>query len=319
MERERDMSFRVAQARFLAWVVMGAGVVAMATVAAPADATYAGRDGRIAFVRSDQIYTMNAAGASVRKLTSSGMNYRPKWSPDGRRISYIHEVDGRKDVWVMGAYGRGKRAVTRTGNVTSAGATWSPDGQTLALALDGQLHSVGSTPPFGSQTPTPLLGYGTGGFCEGDELRPVYVDQFLAWSPDGTRIAIFNHDDCQLDDRIDWYFPATGERRTYAASGADCCGYLDWSELFWGPGNQFGYSERDTGPYGEDVNAPSRIVYPGFQSRNGDTGGAPSPSGSYLALTTASSGTPRIIRANADGTGRRVLGLGSQPDWQALP
>ena len=313
------MPFRAARTVFLAWIVMAAGVVGLAAGVAPADATYAGRDGRIAFVRSDQIYTMSSSGASVKKLTSSGKNYRPKWSPDGRRISYIHEADGHTDVWVMGPYGRGKRAVTRTGNVTSAGATWSPDGQTLALALDSQLYTVSATAPFGSQTPTPLLGYGTGGFCESDQPRPVYVDRFLAWSPDGSRIAIFNHDDCQLDDRIDWYFTATGERRTYDASGADCCGYLDWSELFWGPGNQFGYSQRDLGQNGELVNAPIRIIYPGFASRDGDTGGAPSPSGGYLALTNASSGTSKVIRARADGTGRVVLGTGSQPDWQALP
>ena len=105
--------------------------------------------------------------------------------------------------------------------------------QTLALAIDGQLHSVSSSAPNGSLTP--LLGSATGGSCEDEEPQPVYVDQFVAWSPDGTRIAIFNHADCQFDDRMDWYFTATEERRTYATSGADCCGYTDWSDLFWGP------------------------------------------------------------------------------------
>jgi Tol biopolymer transport system component len=319
------MPFRAALAKFSAGIVLAAGLVGsvgMVDVTAPAaaaDATHAGRDGRIAFVRSGQIYTMSSSGGFVKKLTSSGRNYRPEWSPDGKLISYIHEVDGRTDVWVMRPYGRGKHAVTSTGNITSAGATWSPDGQTLALALDDQLHSVRATAPFGSEAPRPLLGYATGGTCEDNELRPVYVDQFVAWSTDGSRIAIFNHADCQFDNRLDWYFPATNERRMYSASGADCCGYTEWSELFWGPGSEFGYTERDLGPYGQDVDAPSRIVYPGFRSRDGDTSGAPSPSGRYMALTNASSARSQIIRANADGTRRRVLAAGTQPDWQALP
>ena len=71
--------------------------------------------------------------------------------------------------------------------------------------------------------------------------------------------------------------------------------------------------------YGDDTDAPSHIVYAGFTSLDGDTGGAPSPSGTYLALTNASSGTAKIIRAAADGSARRVLTTGYQPDWQPLP
>lgn len=66
------MSLRVLRATLLAWVVMAAGVVGMTTAPAPAESTHAGRDGRIAFVRSDQLYTMNSSGGFVKKLTSPG-------------------------------------------------------------------------------------------------------------------------------------------------------------------------------------------------------------------------------------------------------
>lgn len=310
------MSSRAVRAALLSLVALVAGAISVVLVAAPADAAYPGADGRIAFVRANQVYTATAAGGTVTKLTSSAKNYRPRWSPNGRQLSYVHEVNGRRDVWVMLANGGSKQAVTRSGDVTSAGATWSPDGRTLAFATT-QLQTIRSSAPFGS--PTPISGIDTGGFCGTDTVaRPVSVDRFLAWSPDGTRISVFSHDDCYFDDRIDAYYVATHERRQYAASGADCCGYLDWSELFWGPGNQLGYSQRDTGQYGEDVGAPSRIVYPGFSSLDGDTGGAPSPSGRYLALTNASSGTARIFRVNVDGTQRRLVTTGYQPDWQPV-
>jgi len=55
--------------------------------AAPAEATFTGTDGRIAFVRSNQIYTIAPSGGTATKLTSTGKNYRPEWSPDGTRIA----------------------------------------------------------------------------------------------------------------------------------------------------------------------------------------------------------------------------------------
>jgi Tol biopolymer transport system component len=52
-----------------------------AFTATSANATYSGRDGKIAFVRANQIYSMSATGTTVVKLTPSGKNYRPRWSP----------------------------------------------------------------------------------------------------------------------------------------------------------------------------------------------------------------------------------------------
>jgi dipeptidyl aminopeptidase/acylaminoacyl peptidase len=310
------MSPRAARAALTALVLLVAGLLGVAATTTPAAAAYPGQDGRIAFVRANQIYSMNQWGGDVKKLTTSGRNYQPTWSPDGRRISFIHEAGGRRDVWVMSAGGARKRAVTTSGDVASAGATWSPDGRTLAYDTT-QLTTIRSTSPFGP--PRPVDGLQTGGFCEADTPSPVRVDRFLAWSPDGTRIAVLSNDDCQLDFRMDHYYVATGEQRFYDGSGADCCGYLDWTDLFWGPGNQFGYSQRDRGQNGEITDAPSFIVYPGFRSLAGDTGGAPSPSGTFMALTNASSGTAMIVRARSDGTGRRTLTVGYQPDWQVRP
>jgi hypothetical protein len=261
---------------------------------------------------------MTSSGNDVTKLTHRGQNSYPKWSPDGERISFIRVVDGHADVWVMNAWGHQKRNVTKSGDVTSAGASWSPDGSTLAFAR-GTLQVISSTAPFGS--PVELQVVPVGGVCDdpSEPPHPIVVDRFVAWSPDGTRIAVFDHADCYYDDRIDILVLGTMQLWQYAVSGADCCGYLRWTDLFWGPTNLFGYSERITGQYGENPDAPSRIIYPGFASLDGDTGGAPSPSGRYLALTNTSASTAKIIRANADGTSRQVLVTGSQPDWQPRP
>ncbi|CAM3561041.1 TolB family protein [Nocardioides zeicaulis] len=295
-------------------------VAAAPAHARPVAARARALDGRIAFVRDGQVWSMSRWGGDVRKLTSSGTNSHPQWSPDGRRIAYLHEADGRRDIWVMASGGSRKRAVTTTGDVTSDGATWAPGGERLAYADSlGQLVTIGSRAPYGP--PEHALSYRTGGFCdEGDtgSRDPVPVTRYLSWSPDG-RIAVVNRSDCYFDDRLDHYYVATQELRQYDASGADCCGYREWSDLFWGPDSQFGYTLKDTGQYGEDVDAPLHIVYPGFRSLDGDTGGAPSPSGAFLALSTTRDGTPVVVRARADGYGRNVLAVGSQPDWQVLP
>ena len=289
-------------------------------------------EGRIAFVRHNQVFTMGPAGNRVVKLTSAGKNYRPQWSPDGRRISYIHEAGGQRDVWVMNAFGGAKRAVTTTGDVSSAGAPWSPDGQTLAFSspvddfgvfIDA-LQLVSSTDL--SPTPVVATGYPTGGECggpigePGDPLPTLFVDTHLAWSPaaGGSRIAV-KTSDCRFDYSIAMFHVATGEFEQVLAGGSDCCGYAEWTDFFFGPSGEFGYTDQDLGEFGDEI-GPRVIVYPGFDSRNGDTGGAPSPSGSFMAFThKAGASKARVMRARIDGTHRTRLTIGYQPDWRPMP
>jgi Tol biopolymer transport system component len=47
---------------------------------------------------------MNADGSSVRRLTNlSGRNTSPKWSPDGKKISFDHAAQGECDVFTIDA------------------------------------------------------------------------------------------------------------------------------------------------------------------------------------------------------------------------
>ena len=99
-----------------------------------ADATYPGRNGKIAFVRANQIYTINSDGSDLTQLTTAAKNYRPEFSPSGRRIAFVKETPrGAKNVWVMKADGTRQRRVTTVGDVTAA-PSWSPDGSRLAFA-----------------------------------------------------------------------------------------------------------------------------------------------------------------------------------------
>jgi Tol biopolymer transport system component len=305
-----------AHVAFAAAAAVAMSLAGVATTAATASAAHHhGREGRVAFVRHDQIYTVRADGTGVHQLTAHGVNLHPKWSPNGHRIAFVHEkAGGATDVWVMRANGSAKTRVTHVRNATEP--TWSPRGRYLAFGGGDNgvvLEKVRSHAPFG--TPTVLMAYETN-TLEGDDespadAHPFNVDRFVAWSPDGTRIAVFNHDDGIVDDVIYMYNTATGEARQYADVGASCCGEADWSGPTWGPGSTFGYASVD---YDDETGdpLPSRIVYPGYVGKPGDTDPAPDPAGTRIAVTN----TARIYTQHVDGTHRQPLVFGSQPDWQ---
>ena len=81
----------------------------------------------------EEIYTVNADGSGLRRLTRNwGGDGAPAWSPDGRKILYQH----RNDIWVMNADGTGKRDITRSVTQPFAidgGAAWSPDGRKIVF------------------------------------------------------------------------------------------------------------------------------------------------------------------------------------------
>ena len=115
---------------------------------ATASASYPGANGRIAFTRNGDIYTVRPDGSGVRRLTftatatADGLNAWPAWSPDGRLIAYASRVSGSWDVWLMSADGSGKRRIT-TSAANETEPTWSPDGRWLAFSSDRYADELG--------------------------------------------------------------------------------------------------------------------------------------------------------------------------------
>ena len=72
-------------------------------------AAYPGTNGRIAFVRNGNIHTVRSDGTDVRKRTTDGRNFAPRWSPDGQRIAFQHA----SELWAMRADGTGKHRLRR--------------------------------------------------------------------------------------------------------------------------------------------------------------------------------------------------------------
>ncbi len=157
-------------------------------------------NGKIAF-SSDRngfldIYVMNADGSNQRQLTFGAVNptdgfrrtgaTNPMWSPDGRRIAFIGNLEYQKyNLNVMNADGTRIKKITDGINVSYA--TWSPDGTTLLFSdacgsIDNVLCPINIYRVNVDGTGLTKLTNNTTGT---EDLEP-------AWSPDGTKIAFIS-------------------------------------------------------------------------------------------------------------------------------
>ena len=105
---------------------------------------------RLAFVREDEIWIVDADGSRLTKVIAKpDGGTAPRWSPDGLRLAFLSRRRGWSQVWRIDAPvpRRGRpardprppeaRALTPTG-VDLDGLAWSPDGRTIAV--HGQLR-----------------------------------------------------------------------------------------------------------------------------------------------------------------------------------
>lgn len=207
-------------------LVTGIVLATVSASAAPAAATFPGANGKIAFDSERdsivgegvftlrEIYVMNPDGTSQQRLTDTGCNADPAWSPDGTKILFVrataaappqkgvgalgtesgfgcpHGLVG--DIWVMNADGSGQTQLTDTG--LDSDPSWSPDGAKVVFRRDGSCPVVevttagADTDPFGESDIYVMNADGT----SPDNLNPddeCFFDKEPVWAPDGTRIA----------------------------------------------------------------------------------------------------------------------------------
>lgn len=160
-------------------------------VAAPAQATFPGRNGKIAFEKTNPktgdstIYAINPDGTGLAHITGPKTG-APAWSADGRWLAfhdYSDEANGGVHLWVQRADGSHKHQVSFGGKDQGYPA-WSPDG--TRLAFDG--NWLDSHSPDGFHSGVGILDLRTGKMREITSTQG--VDGFPVWSPDG-RLIVF--------------------------------------------------------------------------------------------------------------------------------
>lgn len=132
------------------------------------------------------IYRMRADGTDPVRLTHNDANdTAPVVSPDGRRIAFISDRDGNREVYVMSADGSDQQNLTRH-PAEDWTPTWSPDGKRIAFASfrDGNWE---------------LYVMDADGANVRRLTRHPAADYSPAWSPDGSRLAFVSDRDRNLE------------------------------------------------------------------------------------------------------------------------
>ncbi len=167
-----------------------------------------------------RIWMVPASGGEPLPLTAEGTSAsRPRWSPDGRYLSFLaSRGEGAKtQVWVLDRRGGEARALTRVEQGVSA-YEWSPDGRRLVLVIRdpepkdtawGGKKARKKPPKPWVVTRLQFKRDGVG-YLTGDRHTHLYVFDLAtetltritsgrwdesqpAWSPDGSRIAFVSN------------------------------------------------------------------------------------------------------------------------------
>jgi tricorn protease len=132
----------------------------------------------IAFAYGGDIWTVERAGGSARRLTTSGNESDPKFSPDGKLIAFSGSYGGNIDVYVMpSAGGEPKRLTWHPGADNVQG--WTPDGKSVVFASSRASLAPSAAPRFWTVP-------ATGGEEQVMSMPRAYQGKI---SPDGKRIA----------------------------------------------------------------------------------------------------------------------------------
>jgi len=132
----------------------------------------------ISFVYAGDIWTVPKTGGLATRLTSAkGEEYKPRFSPDGKRIAFSASYDGNLDIFTLPVSGGVAERITHHPGGDSV-IDWTPDGKSI-------LFSSGAASPTGRYSELYTTG-ATGGL---PVKLPVGWGDNASYSPDGGSIA----------------------------------------------------------------------------------------------------------------------------------
>jgi len=132
-----------------------------------------------------------ARSTLVRLTNNKAMDGEPVWSPDGSKIAFWSNRDGKNDIYVMDADGSNVKRLTN--NLSDdVGPRWSPDGRKILFDSDrdGNREAYVMDADGGNQTRL---------------TNSNAFDSATSWSPDGSKIAFASNRDSNNPYGFDAY------------------------------------------------------------------------------------------------------------------
>jgi Ca2+-binding RTX toxin-like protein len=289
-------------------LTIGAVAVAACALGGGARATeQSAFNGRIAFVESTGIGSMNPDGSGLWGVDYVLGDTAPAWSPDGTRLAFVSQRNGDADIYTMAPDGSDQRELTFS-NAWDTDPAWSPDGKQIAfVSYRGGNEGIYFMNADGSDQHLAV----------GDIGYPSH----LSWSPDGKSIVFQTY----------YYDYETGRELTglWIAQGASAHPLLLGSDNdpAWSPdGTRIAFDGSRDDPGNQDVyvmNADGTGVRRLTSDLADDSHPAWAPDGSAIAFQSERDGkrNPQIYTMAPDGSNVRRLTYGDAtqlPSWQPL-
>ena len=276
-------------------------------------------NGRIAFVRGADVYTVTPDGAQVQQLTKLGPGSfaeMPSWEPNDEQIAYtVRSPVIQKQLWIMNANGRNQRRLLDDAAYGNTAGNFSPDGEFVIFSRC-QARSHGSCAIYQVR----IDGTGLSAITR---FQSDVVDSFPVFSPDGGVIA-FERIGADGVPGI-YLIGADGSNLRRLTLAGVAAHHPSWSP----DGSQIALSCKCSAVSGAAIWLIERAGG-GFRQLSEPTvvdhlSPSWSPDGNFLAAEQRAPRTyPRVVMLDLAGTGPKKhlfkpLITGSQPSWSQAP